>query len=139
MTSDGERPRRRRRRRRGGRGKRAGRAAMQASFDHGDEGYGLWLDPAIADDPVYAEHWADHRQVEVTVEPDRIVIRRAGGASADGRRRLPPATTRTEPRPRRCGPRARAAAPPRGGAGRDGRALHRLVLPGLDRDPGEGR
>ena len=33
-------------------------AWMQASFDHGDEGYGLWLDPAIADDPVYAEHWA---------------------------------------------------------------------------------
>jgi hypothetical protein len=69
---------RRRRRRRGGRGrsKRTG-AAMQASFDHGeDEGYGLWLDPAIADDPVYAEHWAGHREVEVAVEPDRIVIRR---------------------------------------------------------------
>src|SRR5689334_9577044 len=46
----GDRPKRRRRRRRGGRGKRAG-AAMQASFDHGDEGYGLWLDPAVADDP----------------------------------------------------------------------------------------
>jgi hypothetical protein len=72
----GERPKRRRRRRRGGRAKRTG-AAMQASFDHGDEGYGLWLDPAIADDPVYAENWADHRQVEVTVEPDRIVIRKS--------------------------------------------------------------
>ncbi len=52
---------------------------MQASFDHGKEGYGLWLDPAVADDPVYTEHWADHRKVEVTVEPDRIVITRAGG------------------------------------------------------------
>jgi hypothetical protein len=79
--SDGERPRRRRRRRRGGRGGRSKRpgAAMQASFDHGDEGYGLWLDPAIADDPVYAEHWANHRRIEVTVEPDRIVIRRSDG------------------------------------------------------------
>ena len=68
---------RRRRRRRGGRGrsKRPG-AAMQATFDHGDEGYGLWLDPAIADDPVYTEHWAGQREVEVAVEPDRIVIRR---------------------------------------------------------------
>ena len=56
---------------------------MQASFDHGDEGYGLWLDAAIADDPVYGEHWAGHRQVEVTVEPDRIVIRRSGGDAAD--------------------------------------------------------
>jgi hypothetical protein len=78
--SDGDAgpPKRRRRRRRGGRGKRSG-AGMQATFDHGKEGYGLWLDPAIADDPVYSEHWADHRQVEVTVEPDRIVIKRAGG------------------------------------------------------------
>ncbi len=70
-------PRRRRRRRRGGRGKRPG-AGMQATFDHGKEGYGLWLDPSIADDSVYTEHWAEHRKVEVTVEPDRIVITRAG-------------------------------------------------------------
>jgi len=82
--SEERRPRRRRRRRgRGGRGKRPG-AGMQASFDHGDEGYGLWLDPAIADDPVYSEHWAAHRKVEVTVEPDRIVIRRSdNGDDAD--------------------------------------------------------
>ncbi len=78
---DGETTRpRRRRRRRGGRGRssRPG-AGMQASFDHGKEGYGLWLDPAIADDPIYSEHWAGHRPIEVTVEPDRIVIKRAGG------------------------------------------------------------
>lgn len=57
---------------------------MQASFDHGEDGYGLWLDPAIVDDPIYAEHWAEHRRVEVTVEPDRIVIRRSEpGAESD--------------------------------------------------------
>jgi hypothetical protein len=73
-------PRRRRRRRRGGRGRGGGRAGagMQATFDHGDEeGYGLWLDPAVKDDPIYAEHWAGKRRVEVTIEPDRIVIRRS--------------------------------------------------------------
>ena len=65
---------RRRRRRRGP--KRAG-AGLQATFDHGeDDGYGLWLDPALANDPVYSEHWKGHRKVEVTVEPDQIVIRR---------------------------------------------------------------
>jgi hypothetical protein len=70
--------RRRRRRRRGG-GGRPG-AAMQGTFDQGDtDGYGLWLDPTIADDPVYTEHWAGHRRVEVTVEPDRIVIKRSDG------------------------------------------------------------
>jgi hypothetical protein len=77
----------RRRGRRGGRRRRPGRnAALEGSFDHGEEGYGLWLDPAITDNPIYAEHWAGHRPVEVTVEEDRIVIRRAGedaGAEAE--------------------------------------------------------
>ena len=74
--AEGARRRRRRRGRRGGRGARP-RAAMQATFDHGtDDGFGLWLDPAVADDPVYSEHWAGHRQIEVTIEPDRIVIKR---------------------------------------------------------------
>ncbi len=60
-----------------GGGARAGNA-MQGTFDHGaEEGFGLWLDPAVEDDPVYTEHWAGHRPVEVTIEPDRIVIRRA--------------------------------------------------------------
>jgi hypothetical protein len=71
----------RRRSRRGGRGRRAtGRNAgpLEGTFDHGEEGYGLWLDPAIQDNPIYAEHWAGHRPVEVAVEEDRIVIRRTG-------------------------------------------------------------
>jgi len=77
----------RRRGRRGGRRRRGGaKSALEGTFDHGEEGFGLWLDPAIADNPVYAEHWAGHRPVEVTVEEDRIVIRRAGedDASEDG-------------------------------------------------------
>jgi hypothetical protein len=69
---------RRRRSRRGGRARRSDGGALEATFDHGEEGYGLWLDPAVADNPVYAEHWAGHRPVEVTIEEDRIVIRRAG-------------------------------------------------------------
>jgi hypothetical protein len=64
----------RRRGRRGGRGRRKG--PLEGTFDHGEEGYGLWLDPAVQDDPVYAEHWAGHRPVTVTVEEDQIVIRR---------------------------------------------------------------
>jgi hypothetical protein len=75
---DEERPRRRRRGRRGGRGRRRAPRALEGTFDHGEEGYGLWLDPAVQDDPVYAEHWAGHRPVTVSVEPDRIVISRAG-------------------------------------------------------------
>jgi hypothetical protein len=78
-----ERPRRRRRGRRGGRGRRKGPVELEGTFDHGEEGYGLWLDPAVQDDAVYAEHWAGHRPVVVTVEEDQIVIRRAGGDDDD--------------------------------------------------------
>jgi hypothetical protein len=84
--AEAEKPARRRRSRRGGRGGRGrGRSTgtLEATFDHGDEGYGLWLDPAVQDDPVYAEHWAGHRPVEVAIEEDQIVIRRAGDADSD--------------------------------------------------------
>ena len=75
-AGDDDRPRRRRRRR-GGRGRRRA-STLEGSFDHGEEeGYGLWLDPKIKDNPVYAEHWAGHRPVRVSVEADQIVIRRA--------------------------------------------------------------
>ena len=92
-SKDEDGPRTRRRTRRGGRGRRSsatrgagasgGESArdldgLEGTFDHGEEGYGLWLDPAIQDNPIYAEHWAGHRPVEVTVEEDRIVIRRIG-------------------------------------------------------------
>ncbi|HYN91101.1 MAG TPA: hypothetical protein VER75_04200 [Thermoleophilaceae bacterium] len=82
-----DKPRRRRRGRRGGRGRSRVRTpkALEGTFDHGEEGYGLWLDPAVQDDPTYAEHWAGHRPVTVTIEPDRIVISRAGEeAGGDG-------------------------------------------------------
>jgi hypothetical protein len=82
-SGDGGEPRRRRtrrggRRRRGG-GRGRGGQALEGTFDHGEEGFGLWLDPAVEDDPVYAEHWAGHRPVTVTIEEEQIVIRRAGG------------------------------------------------------------
>jgi hypothetical protein len=80
---DGDKPSRRRGRR-GGRGRRKARTGpLEGTFDHGDEGYGLWLDPAVQDDPVYAEHWAGHRPIEITIEEDQIVIRRVGDEDED--------------------------------------------------------
>lgn len=77
----GERPRRRRRRgRRGGRR----RKEIEATFDHGQrDGYGLWLDASVKDNPVYTEHWAGKSDVTVAIEADRIVIRRAGEPAGD--------------------------------------------------------
>lgn len=82
-TDEGEEPkeggrRRRRRRRRGGRGRGGRKRPLEATFDHGEkEGYGLWLDAAVKDDPVYTEHWAKQRALKVTIEPERIVLERA--------------------------------------------------------------
>ena len=82
---DSERPapaRRRaptRRRRRGP--PRRARPAQRARGDlrpWRDDGYGLWLDAAVKDNPVYTEHWAGKRDVTVRIEADQIVIRRAG-------------------------------------------------------------
>ncbi|HMJ73973.1 MAG TPA: hypothetical protein VK471_11490 [Solirubrobacterales bacterium] len=79
----GARPRRRRRRgRRGGRGRRK---ELEATFDHGErDGYGLWLDAAVKDNPVYVEHWAGKREVTVRIDVDQIVIRRAGESAPVG-------------------------------------------------------
>jgi hypothetical protein len=86
---DDDKPKRRRGRR-GGRGRRTGApkrgssgSTFEGTFDHGEEGYGLWLDPGVADSGVYAEHWAGHRPVEVTISEDQIVIRRAGENAGD--------------------------------------------------------
>jgi hypothetical protein len=76
---------RRRRGRRGGRRSSGRRKStpLEATFDHGEEGYGLWLDASVQDDPVYAEYWAGHRPVEVSIEEDQIVIRRVGDDDGD--------------------------------------------------------
>ncbi|MEK6276546.1 MAG: hypothetical protein AABM29_00830 [Actinomycetota bacterium] len=78
------RPRRRRRRgRRGGRGRRSKPGPLEATFDHGDrDGFGLWLDPAVQENQTYSEHWAGHSEVTVTIEPDQIVIKRAGSGDS---------------------------------------------------------
>ena len=76
---DDERTGKRRRRRRRGRRGRGRRKPLEATFDQGEEdGYGIWLDPSVKDDPTYAEHWAGHRALRVTIEPDRIVLERVG-------------------------------------------------------------
>jgi hypothetical protein len=82
--SDGEEPQRPRRRRRGRRGGRGRRKELEATFDHGEtDGYGLWLDASVKDNPVYIEHWAGKREVTVRIDADQIVIRRAGSPAPE--------------------------------------------------------
>src|ERR1700749_1822256 len=75
----------RRRRRRGRRGGRGRRKEIEATFDHGEQdGYGLWLDASVKENPIYVEHWAGSRDVTVRIEADQIVIRRAGSHGEGG-------------------------------------------------------
>src|SRR6201989_1234685 len=56
-------------RRRGGRTRRrtAPAGPLEGTFDHGEEGYGLWLHPAVPGAPIYAQHWAGPRALAVSL------------------------------------------------------------------------
>lgn len=51
-------------------------SVFEGVLEHGkgDSGYGLWLDPAVADDPVFRRGFANIADVEVSIERDRIVL-----------------------------------------------------------------
>ena len=63
------------RRRRGGRGRGKKLPSFEAVLDPGEEGYGFWIDGAVRDDPVFAEHWAARRAIVVRIEADQIIVR----------------------------------------------------------------
>ena len=48
---------------------------FEGVLDHGErDGYGLWLDPEVADDPIWQEHWAGIDAVVVKISRDSIVL-----------------------------------------------------------------
>ncbi len=52
---------------------------MEAKLeDEGKKGFVMRLQPELKDDPIYSEHWEGHEELKVTVEPDRILVQRAG-------------------------------------------------------------
>ena len=57
------------------RGPREPESVFEGVLDHGErDGWGLWLDPAIAEDPIWREHWAGVEAVTVKVAEDSIVL-----------------------------------------------------------------
>ena len=57
------------------RGPREPESVFEGVLDHGErDGWGLWLDPAIAEDPIWKEHWAGVEAVTVKVAEDSIVL-----------------------------------------------------------------
>ena len=64
------------------RGPREPASVFEGVLDHGErDGWGLWLDPAIADDPIWKEYWSGVDAVVVKVAEDSIVLEVASGAS----------------------------------------------------------
>ncbi len=50
-------------------------AHFEGVLDHGEsEGWGLWLDPAVAEDPIWREHWSGVEAVVVKVAEESIVL-----------------------------------------------------------------
>ncbi|HEX2182635.1 MAG TPA: cold shock domain-containing protein [Rubrobacteraceae bacterium] len=71
------------------RGPREPESVFEGVLDHGErEGWGLWLDPAVAEDPIWKEHWSGVEAVTVKVAEDSIVLEADRGetqaASTDG-------------------------------------------------------
>jgi cold shock CspA family protein len=74
-------------------------SVFEGVLDHGEkDGWGLWLDPSVAEDPIWKENWSDVDAVVVKVAEDVIVLeadRQTDGAAA------PPVfevTTQTPPK-----------------------------------------
>ena len=69
------------------RGPREPESVFEGVLDHGErDGWGLWLDPSIAEDPIWQEHWSGVEAVGVKVAEDSIVLEADGAEalSADG-------------------------------------------------------
>src|SRR3712207_1785657 len=50
-------------------------SVFEGVLDHGErDGWRLWLDPAVAEDPIWKEHWAGVEAVIVKVSEDSIVL-----------------------------------------------------------------
>jgi cold shock CspA family protein len=71
------------------RGPREPESVFEGVLDHGQrDGWGLWLDPAVAEDPIWKEHWSEVEAVTVKVAEDSIVLEadrgEASAAATDG-------------------------------------------------------
>ncbi|QIN85106.1 hypothetical protein GBA63_09215 [Rubrobacter tropicus] len=67
------------------RGPREPEVLFEGVLDHGEnDGWGLWLDPAVAEDPIWKEHWADVEAVVVKVAEDSIVLEPDAAETPDG-------------------------------------------------------
>lgn len=57
------------------RGRDEPESIFEGVLDHGErDGWGMWFDPSISEDPIWKEHWSDVESVVVKVAEDSIVL-----------------------------------------------------------------
>ena len=57
-------------------------SVFEGVLDHGErDGWGLWLDPSIVEDPIWREHWAGVESVTVKVAEECVVVEAVGDGS----------------------------------------------------------
>lgn len=62
------------------RGRSEQMSVFEGVLDHGEQdGWGMWFDPSVADDPIWKEHWAGVDSVVVKLAEDSIVLEVAKG------------------------------------------------------------
>ncbi len=55
-------------------------STFEGVLDHGErDGWGLWFDPSVADDPIWREYWSNVESVVVKVAEDSIVLEAVSG------------------------------------------------------------
>src|SRR5919199_267879 len=60
------------------RGSREPVSVFEGVLDHGErDGWGMWFDPSVADDPIWKEHWSEVDSIVVKVAEDSIVLEAA--------------------------------------------------------------
>lgn len=70
------------------RGRGEPESVFEGVLDHGErDGWGMWFDPSISEDPIWREHWSEVEAVVVKIAEDSIVLeidRRDGTTESNG-------------------------------------------------------
>ena len=88
------------------RGRSEPESIFEGVLDHGErDGWGMWFDPSISEDPIWREYWSDVESVVVKVAEGSIVLEideREGTVEGKKRRRFHLADTDFVPRTAGC-------------------------------------
>ncbi len=88
-------------------------SVFEGVLDHGErDGWGMWFDPSVADDPIWKEYWVGVDSVTVKVAEDSIVLEAASRAQQSITPSAPKSETGDGSGPQAAAPTVEAAPAP---------------------------